>query len=120
MEALSAGLPVVMSEVGGACEQVGEHGERGYVVPNPLGNPETVTWERAGAERFRLQANRDALSAAMIAVVDGHDRWAAQRDVLASDSLQRFDAETCARHAAVLKHVAAGRSTPCSAFDSLQ
>ena len=57
----------------------------------------------------------------MIAVVDGHDRWAAERDVLAADSLQRFDAETCARgHAAVLKHVAAGRSTPCSAFDSLQ
>jgi glycosyltransferase involved in cell wall biosynthesis len=121
MEALSAGLPVVMSEVGGAREQVGEHGERGYVVPNPLGNPETATWERAGAERFRLQSNRDALAAAMIAVVDGHDRWAAERDVLAADSLQRFDAETCARaHAAVLKHVAAGRSTPCSAVDSLQ
>ena len=34
MEALCAGLPVVMSDVGGAREQVGLDGERGYIVPN--------------------------------------------------------------------------------------
>ena len=51
MEALCAGLPVVISEVGGAREQVGANNERGYVVPNPLGDPLAVTWESAGRER---------------------------------------------------------------------
>ena len=39
MEALFAGVPVVLSEVGGAREQIGSKPERGYLVTNPLGDP---------------------------------------------------------------------------------
>jgi glycosyltransferase involved in cell wall biosynthesis len=108
MEALCAGLPIVMSEVGGAREQVGERGEYGYIVPNPLGDPERVSWERAGRERFRSQVNRDDLAAALTAVVDTRERWAAARGALAEHSARRFDAAACAgAHAAILTQAAA-------------
>ena len=79
MEALCAGLPVVMSDVGGAREQIGLDGERGYVVPNPLGDPEVVTWESIGRERFRPHMNKDALVAAMKSVIRSCEHWAAVR-----------------------------------------
>ena len=40
MEAIFTGLPAILSEVGGAREQVGENGRRGLMVENPLGDPE--------------------------------------------------------------------------------
>jgi len=104
MEALCAGLPVVSSEVGGAREQLGPDGERGYVVPNPLGDPETVSWESAGRERFRPQANRTAFAAAMTSLVTNRDRWAKTRPILAEESKRRFSARTCAKqHANALR-----------------
>jgi glycosyltransferase involved in cell wall biosynthesis len=108
MEALCAGLPVVMSEVGGAREQVGLNGERGYLVPNPLGDPEAANWESAGRERFRPHMNKNALIAAMSSVIADGTRWANARLDLAEESKRRFDARTCAeQHAIVLRHAAA-------------
>ena len=86
MEALCAGLPVVMSDVGGAREQVGMNGDRGYVVPNPLGDPETASWESAGRARFRPQVNRVQLVAAMKSVIDKREHWADARTALSEES----------------------------------
>jgi glycosyltransferase involved in cell wall biosynthesis len=108
MEALCAGLPVVMSDVGGAREQIGVNGERGYLVPNPLGDAEAVNWESAGRERFRPQLNKDALVAAMTSVIKDRKRWAEGRLDLAEESKRRFEARTCAeQHARVLRRAAA-------------
>jgi glycosyltransferase involved in cell wall biosynthesis len=107
MEALSAGLPVIMSDVGGAREQVGLDGTCGYVVPNPLRDPESVSWEAARRERFRPQANKIALVAAMTSVIRDRERWASVRPNLVVASKKRFSAQTCAeRHAEVLRRSA--------------
>jgi glycosyltransferase involved in cell wall biosynthesis len=109
MEALSAGLPVIISDVGGAREQVGLDGACGYIVPNPLGDPESVSWEAAGRERFRPQANNNALVAAMTSVVRDRERWASVRPNLVAASKRRFSARTCAeQHANVLRRAALG------------
>jgi glycosyltransferase involved in cell wall biosynthesis len=112
MEALCAGLPVVMSEVGGASEQVGINGERGFVVSNPLGDPCAATWDSASRERFRPQVNKAALTAAMISIINNREHWASIRDTLAAESRERFSARGCAElHAEVLVR-AAGRRPP--------
>ena len=107
MEASCAGLPVIMSDVGGAHEQVGLDGTCGYVVPNPLGDSESVSWEAAWRERFRPQANKSALVAAMTSVIRDRERWASARPDLVVASKQRFSAQTCAeQHAEVLRRSA--------------
>jgi glycosyltransferase involved in cell wall biosynthesis len=104
MEALSAGLPVVMTEVGGAREQVGTDGERGYIVLNPLGDAAAVTWESASRERFRPHLNRTALVAAMTSVIKDREYWVSVRSTLAQESKRRFSPRTCAeQHARVLR-----------------
>jgi glycosyltransferase involved in cell wall biosynthesis len=119
MEALFAGLPVVLSEVGGASEQVGENGHRGFVVANPLGDPEATDWRRMWRARFRSQPNREALVDAMSAVIAERDRWRDAREELRIDATTRFSAEICLRrHAEVLIRAAAGRcllseNSPC-------
>jgi glycosyltransferase involved in cell wall biosynthesis len=103
MEALSAGLPVVLSEVGGARDQVGTDGSRGFVVGNPLGSAESPSWEGASLMRFKPQPNKEELVAAMTSVIAERDRWSAARQYLSEDSRGRFSATDCARrHAAVL------------------
>ena len=60
MEALYAGLPVVVSDVGGAREQVGDDGERGRLVSNPIGDPLAVNWRtiRQRALRAAVKSGR--------------------------------------------------------------
>jgi glycosyltransferase involved in cell wall biosynthesis len=118
MEALCAGLPVVMSEVGGAWEQVGINGERGYVVANPLGDSEVASWEKAGRARFRPQVNKNELVAAMTSVIRHRKHWANARPVLSEESKRRFSARTCAeQHAKVLRR-ATKRSSPTSVAET--
>lgn len=103
MEGLAAGLPVVISDVGGAKEQVGGQGERGFVVANPLGDPEEARWPAAGRAKFADQPNRKELVARMREVSRERQRWATARAALAEESRQRFSAERCvAGHASVL------------------
>jgi glycosyltransferase involved in cell wall biosynthesis len=105
MEALSAGLPAILSEVGGAREQLGTDGSRGFVVANPLGNAETANFENARGMFYRPQRNRDELVAAMNSVITHREQWAAARRDLSENSKKRFSAEGCAkRHAEVLLH----------------
>jgi glycosyltransferase involved in cell wall biosynthesis len=108
-EALAAGLPVILSEVGGAREQVGEDGRRGFVVGNPLGDPEAMDWRSMGRAQFCSQANRSALVEAMSAVVADRDRWRDAREELRAEAVTRFSPDICLqRHAEVLARAAAG------------
>lgn len=59
------GLPVVLSDVGMAREQIGDDPRRGYLVANPLGDPLCVDWESMGAACYRPQVNRDEFATAM-------------------------------------------------------
>lgn len=104
MEALYAGLPVVLSEVGGALDQVGgRRTDRGIVVSNPLGDPLQIDWERMRAERFVKQINRQELVDAMGSLIQERDRWASMRKGLAAESARRFAQDTTVRaHADVL------------------
>ena len=71
MEALYIGVPVVLSDVGGAREQVGDDPARGYVVANPLGDPLEVGWEAMAKMQYRPQVNREELAAAMDHLING-------------------------------------------------
>jgi glycosyltransferase involved in cell wall biosynthesis len=103
MEAISTGLPVVLSEVGGAREQVGENGRWGLMVKNPLGDPEAIDWGNVARARFRSQVNRLALVEAMCAVIAERDRWRNIREELRTEAMDRFSVDLCVqRHAEVL------------------
>lgn len=109
MEALYSGVPVVMSEVGGAREQVGEDGERGHLVPNPLGTPLLVDWETIRRAQFAPQTNRSALVAAMASVHDRRDEWLDRRSALHSYCKTTFRDTVCLeQHAQVLRQAALG------------
>ena len=113
MEALFAGLPVVISDVGGAREQMGSDPARGHLVGNPLGDALRVDWESMRMARYRRQANRDELVTAMRQLVENRQHYLHDRAGLAAESAARFSADTCiARHAAVLRAVAAGADLP--------
>lgn len=107
MEALHAGVPVVASDVGGAREQLGEAGSRGYLIDNPLGDPLSVSWRTMRSACFAQQVNRDELVSAMSALVQNRERWRACRDDLAAESAERFHPARCiGEHAALLRSVA--------------
>jgi glycosyltransferase involved in cell wall biosynthesis len=115
MEALFAGVPVVLSEVGGAREQIGDDPDRGYLVANPLGDPLAVDWAAVGAARYQPQINRDELVTAMRHLIADQERYLGNRERLAAESAARFSADAClAQHAAVLTAVASGADLPGS------
>lgn len=108
MEALCAGLPVVISEVAGAREQMGEDGRYGFVVGNPLGDPETMDWHSMGHERFRPQVNRTALVEAMRKLVADRDHWKDRREELQIEAWRQFSPQRwLERYAEVLTRAAA-------------
>jgi glycosyltransferase involved in cell wall biosynthesis len=79
-EAAWSGLPLVLSDCGSARELVGEADERGRVVPNPLGDPLEVTWERLKAsESSRYPSNEQALAQALLDVLGHREEWALRR-----------------------------------------
>lgn len=110
MEALSAGLPVISSDVGGAREQIGEDGSRGVVVPNPLGDPLAVNWQTLGETLYSPQVNRAALVAAMNGTIAARRDWSVRREQLRAESLARFRPEHALNgHAQALRASAAAQ-----------
>ncbi|MDN3310112.1 glycosyltransferase [Microbacterium oryzae] len=87
-EAVMAGIPVVVSDTGGAAELVGEQGSRGYLVGNPAGDPEVMSMPRIRRARRRTggQENRSELVDALRRVHDDVDRWRGRRGDLAADA----------------------------------
>ncbi len=109
MEALCAGLPVVMADVSGAREQIGDDVRRGYMVANPLGDS-LVDWSACSAAKYRPQANREELAAAIERLISERARYQRDRQRLAAESAARFSAAQWAeRHAAVLRAAASAR-----------
>jgi glycosyltransferase involved in cell wall biosynthesis len=107
MEALCAGVPVVVSDVGGAREQVGSvEQRRGHLVPNPVGDPVKVNWDTIREVRFQRQANHGALVSAMSSLISEQSAWLGARDRLIGESAKRFHPDVClGRHAQVLRDV---------------
>ncbi|MGZ4847553.1 MAG: glycosyltransferase family 4 protein [Halobacteriota archaeon] len=109
MEALYAGVPVVLSEVGGAREQIGCGGERGHLIPNPIGDPLRVDWETIRNARYADQVNREALVAAMSSLIMDRTSWLEERERLISESAVRFHPDIClSSHVRVLTAAANG------------
>lgn len=105
-EALTAGLPVVLAEVGGAAEQLAWAEPPGFMVANPLGDHAGVSWEGIASARFRPHANSAALAAAMIDVAGQRHHWAQRRDAIAREAEVRFTPDVCLeRHIEVLMAV---------------
>ncbi|MBD7958552.1 glycosyltransferase family 4 protein [Microbacterium sp. Sa4CUA7] len=109
MEALGTGLPVILSDVGGAREQLTDGPARGVLIPNPLGRPVGVTWPKISQAAYRRQANRPDLVAAMRGVAEGSLVFA-DRAVIADHCRARFSAADClAAHQATLLSFAGER-----------
>ncbi len=108
MEALGAGLPVILSDVGGAREQLAGGPMKGILISNPLGDPLRVDWVEMASARFRPQINRQELIGALAAFTRGDVELATPEEIRA-DSLARFSDDLCLhRHAAALIEVARG------------
>lgn len=108
MEALGAGVPVVLSDVGGAREQLADGPARGVLISNPLGDALEVDWKTMSAARFARQSNRAELVAALLSMADGSLRLA-DRDEIAAYARARYGDEQCLQaHAAVIRRAAQG------------
>ncbi|SOD70307.1 glycosyltransferase involved in cell wall bisynthesis [Jatrophihabitans sp. GAS493] len=113
MEALVAGLPVVLADVGGAREQLAGPVAKGSLISNPLGDPLVVDWPSIRAARYRRQSNRGELVEGVTALSTDRDRWLAARAEIRAESIERFDpGVVVSRHAHVL--AAAARRAPLS------
>ena len=109
MEALAAGVPVILSEVGGAREQLAGGPPRGLLVSNPLGDPSAVNWSSMAKARFSTQSNRDELVLAMTSFANA-SASIATRQTIAADASDRFSAHRCVeRHAKVLREIGSGK-----------
>lgn len=105
-EAVMAGLPVVVSEVGGAIELVGA-GERGLICENPASAPATITLaDIRRARRRRTQRNRDQFVAALRSVMEEADQWRSRRAALAAEAAGWLSAAAMVRaHGRLLARV---------------
>jgi glycosyltransferase involved in cell wall biosynthesis len=76
-EGLWVGIPVVLSDCGSAAELVGRDGERGRLVPNPVGDPLSVGPDSmARPPEGAAEENRLALAAAMVDIARCRAEWA--------------------------------------------
>jgi glycosyltransferase involved in cell wall biosynthesis len=99
VEALFAGVPVVLSDVGAARSQVGD-GWAGHVVANPTGDPLA---RHVDPYIYGSQPNTSELVAAMSELVENRQRWSELRSELAARAAEEFGAERClSRHVDVL------------------
>ncbi len=94
MEALGAGVPVVLSDVGGAREQLEGGVAKGLLIDNPLGDPLRVDWRTSYQARFAPQVNRAQLIATLSDFATGQVELA-PRAQIREEALGRFSDDGC-------------------------
>jgi glycosyltransferase involved in cell wall biosynthesis len=108
MEALAAGVPSVLTDVGGSREQLAGEVSSGLLVGNPLGDPVGLTWDAMLDARYRPQQNRAELIDALLGVARGRTEFAAH-DEIAEEALARFDSALSLRKHADYLHAMAAK-----------
>jgi len=102
-EALWSGLPVLLSECGGSRDLVGKDGERGHVIPNPVGDPLRVSKDLVRQPPAEAQArNRDAMTEAMVDLVTRREEWRAKTEDIRNHAREHLRPERMARDYAEL------------------
>ncbi len=111
-EAAASGMPLVLSEVGGAAELIAFDGERSVLIPNAVGDAGSVTDARVVSARrhSRHQSNRADLAKALAAVAS---RVRADPERRVPPAIRTSTAEMIGGHADALReardaHVAIG------------
>ncbi|MDX1435791.1 MAG: glycosyltransferase [Anaerolineales bacterium] len=90
-EALMVGTPLIHSDCGSGRELVGDDGRRGILIPNPGGDPLSLTWEIVRDEIYRdPQRNREQLMAAMRQVVEAQAAWTSAREEIQAYARDNF------------------------------
>ncbi len=111
MDAVYAGVPLVVAEVAGASEQVGSRGERGIMVPNPVGHTGLVGWDEMRKVAYGRQANTEALGVALVETHSRRHEWLQRRSELQRQARSQFPVtDLVGSHAAVLRDAAGSRS----------
>jgi glycosyltransferase involved in cell wall biosynthesis len=93
MEALYSGVPLILSDVGGAVEQVGPDDDRGLLVPNPAGTTSVDLHDIRRLTYARKQPNQEALVDAMGTMVKNWSQWEDRRTSLSAQATRLFDEE---------------------------
>ena len=84
-EAAWSGLPLVLSETGGSAELVGEHGERGILVPNPCGSLFDVTQDTIrDPSSLAVEVNEAAVAEALVGIAEAASAWRERRQGICS------------------------------------
>lgn len=111
-EAAWVGLPLVLSDVGGSGELVGSGSTRGIVVPNPCGDPLSVTQSAIAAPSpDKRHLNQKALADALIDVATRIDLWRERSGDIRDWARSRLSPEAMAsRYAEIL--VGVSRDAP--------
>ncbi len=91
-EALLAGLPLIHSNCGSALELVGQAGERGSIIPNPVCSPINLNREVIlQMMEQKRQANTHALTGAMLRMIDEKSEWEFKRTDIRAYALNTFN-----------------------------
>ena len=116
-EALWVGRPVILSDCGSARELIGDESQRGTLIPNPGGDPGTITWHDVRSPSAAVTArNRAAIGVAARTFAVQRDEWAARADEIAQHAREHWSAgRMVAQYAGVLRRAAAiGATKPDS------
>jgi glycosyltransferase involved in cell wall biosynthesis len=90
-EALLAGLPLIHSDCGSGHELVGPGMERGFLVPNPAGDPLQLERDHfLEAIWKREQPNKAALVTAMSSLIERRDDWQKRRPAIQEYAKKTF------------------------------
>jgi glycosyltransferase involved in cell wall biosynthesis len=109
-EALWVGVPVVLSETGGARELVGTAGERGILVPNPCGDPLRVDADAvASPPPDAREANERGFADALVRVALERGAWRGRSEGIRSFARAELGPDVFARRWAEALRTILGR-----------
>ncbi|MBM7798501.1 glycosyltransferase involved in cell wall biosynthesis [Microlunatus panaciterrae] len=111
-EAAMAGLPLILSDVGGAVELVGVSGERGRLCENPAAPAESITLAdiRRARRRAASQTNQPQIEQAVLDICREIDDWRARRVAMSASVSSWLSSDVMVEaHARLLRQVAGSR-----------